>query len=79
MLKIRLQRLGRKKHASYRVVVMESLSKRNGRPVDFLGFYNPNTKQLKLSDSKIKLWVNNGAKMTNTVAYLLKKKSNISS
>ena len=45
MLKIRLKRLGRKKKPSYRLVVMENSARRNGRPVEEVGYYNIMTKQ----------------------------------
>ena len=47
MLKLRLKRAGRKRSPSYRLVIMESLTRRDGRPVEELGYYNPITKQYK--------------------------------
>ena len=41
MLRLRLKRTGRKRLASYRIVVMEQATRRDGRPIDELGFYNP--------------------------------------
>ena len=46
MLRLRLKRTGRKRLASYRIVVMEQATRRDGRPIDELGFYNPITKEL---------------------------------
>ena len=48
MLKIRLKRLGAKKAPTYRVIVINSTTKREGRPVQELGHYNPKTKEMKL-------------------------------
>ena len=45
MLKLRLKRIGRKRAPSYRLVVMESSTRRDGRPVEEVGFYNPISKQ----------------------------------
>ena len=50
MLRLRLKRTGRKRLASYRIVVMEQATRRDGRPIDELGFYNPITKQLTEPD-----------------------------
>jgi small subunit ribosomal protein S16 len=73
MLKLRLKRTGRKRSPSYRLVVMESLTRRDGRPVEELGYYNPITKQYKFDVEKIKQRLSEGAKPTETVSFLLKK------
>ena len=73
MLKLRLKRTGKKRAPSYRVVVMENTMRRDGRPIDEVGFYNTITKQSKLDTSKIVKWLEIGAKPTETVASLLKK------
>ena len=73
MLKLRLKRTGKKKAPSYRVVVMENTTRRDGRPIEEVGFYNTITKQSKLDTSKIVKWLEIGAKPTETVASLLKK------
>ena len=48
MLKIRLKRLGAKKAPTYRVIVINSTTKREGLPIQELGHYNPKTKAMKL-------------------------------
>jgi small subunit ribosomal protein S16 len=73
MLKLRLKRTGRKRSPSYRLVIMENTSRRDGRSVDEVGYYNPITKQYKFETDKIKKWLNYGAKPTQTVLSLLKK------
>ena len=73
MLKLRLKRTGRKGSPSYRLVIMESKSRRDGRPVEEVGYYNPISKQYKFEADKIKKWLNYGAKPTETVSALLKK------
>ena len=72
MLKIRLKRTGAKKTPSYRIVVIDSAAKREGRPVQELGHYNPKTKEMKLDLASAQEWVKKGAQPTETVAYLMK-------
>lgn len=73
MLRLRLKRTGRKRLASYRIVVMEQATRRDGRPIDELGFYNPITKESSFDIPKITNWLKVGAQPTETVLYLLKK------
>ena len=73
MLKLRLKRIGRKGSPSYRLVIMESSFRRDGRPIDEIGYYNPITKQYKFDGEKIKKWLDYGVKPTPTVLNLLKK------
>jgi small subunit ribosomal protein S16 len=73
MLKLRLKRVGRKRSPSYRLVVMENTFRRDGRPIEEVGYYNPLTKQYKFQQDKIKKWLSVGVKPTETVFYLLKK------
>jgi small subunit ribosomal protein S16 len=73
MLKLRLKRNGRKRQPSYRLVIMESTSRRNGRPIDEVGYYNPITKESYLNQEKIAKWLNYGVQPTETVLQLLKK------
>ena len=72
MLKIRLKRMGAKKNTSYRVIVINSTTKREGRPVQELGYYNPKTKVMQLDKTAALDWVKKGAQPTETVAYLIK-------
>ena len=71
MLKIRLKRQGRKRLPFYRIVLMENLSKRDGRPIEELGFYDPLTKKVKLDIKRIIYRLKTGAQPTKTVADLL--------
>lgn len=73
MLKLRLKRTGRKRSPSYRLVIMESATRRDGRPVEELGYYNPITKQSKFDIEKIKKRLKDGVKPTDTVTSLLRK------
>ncbi len=72
MLKIRLKRLGAKKAPTYRIIVINSTTKREGRPIQELGHYNPKTKVMKLDLVAAKDWIAKGAQPTDTVAYLIK-------
>ena len=72
MLKIRLKRLGAKKNPTYRVIVINSTTKREGKPIEELGHYNQKTKVMQLNKSKAEEWISKGAQPTETVAYLIK-------
>lgn len=72
MLKIRLKRMGAKKSPSYRIVVINSTTKREGKPIQELGFYNPKTKEMKFDLASAQDWVKKGAQPTETVQYLMK-------
>ena len=76
MLKMRLKRCGKKQQASYKIVTMTSTSKRDGKEIKYLGFYNTITKELKLDITNIVLNLKFGVKPTKTVKNLLIK-SNI--
>ena len=71
MLKIRLKRLGAKKAPSYRVIVINSTTKRDGKPIEELGHYNPKTKEMKLNKASAEAWISKGAQPTETVKYLI--------
>jgi small subunit ribosomal protein S16 len=73
MLKLRLKRVGKKRSPSYRLVIMENTFRRDGRPIDELGYYNPISKQYKFDTEKIKKWLSYGVRPTETVMSLLKK------
>jgi small subunit ribosomal protein S16 len=73
MLRIRLQRFGKKKAPVYRIVVIEGTKKRDGKPVERLGIYNPKTKELILNTERAKYWQSVGAVPSDTVSSLLKK------
>jgi len=71
MLKIRLKRLGCKKAPAYRIIVINSTTKREGKPVQELGHYNPKTKVMKFDKATALEWVKKGAQPTETVQYLI--------
>ena len=72
MVKIRLKRLGYKKNPIYRIVVINSREKREGKPIAELGYYNPKCKELKLNKQAALEWITKGAQPTETVDYLIK-------
>ena len=71
MLKIKLFLKGKKHQPTYRIVVSEGKSKANGKFVDDLGFYTPQTKTLEVNQEKIAQWQKNGAQITTGVDRLL--------
>lgn len=74
-VKIRLKRVGAKKAPYYRVVVADSRSPRDGKFIEEIGHYNPNTDpyEIVIDNEKAKTWMKNGAQPTETVRSLLKK------
>ena len=73
MVKIRLQRQGKKKAPFYHIVVADSKSPRDGKIIEKLGTYNPMTEPatLELDKEKVEKWIKNGAKPTDTVKSLI--------
>ena len=74
-LKIRLTRMGSKKRPFYRIVALDSATRRDGRPLEYLGYYNPmtNPPEIKIDKDLVEKWTANGAKPSSTVASLLKQ------
>jgi small subunit ribosomal protein S16 len=79
MLKIRLTRRGKKRQPIYRVVVMESGSKRDGRYVENLGIYNPltNPETVSIKEERALYWLSVGAQPTEPVRRLLKNQGTL--
>ncbi len=75
MVKIRLKRMGMKKHPFYRIVVADERSPRNGRFIEEIGYYDPMQQPavIKVDNEKAATWVKNGAQPSETVRVLLKK------
>ena len=73
MIKLRLKRFGKKREASFRLVATNSTSRRDGRPLEELGFYNPRTKETRLDTEAIRTRLSQGAQPTDTVRSLLEK------
>ncbi|NEQ45935.1 MAG: 30S ribosomal protein S16 [Leptolyngbya sp. SIOISBB] len=75
MIKLRLKRFGKKREVSYRIVAMPSQSRRDGRPLAELGYYNPRTDETRLEVPEIVRWLQQGAQPTPTVRSILQKAS----
>ena len=71
MLRLRLKRGGRKRSPIYRIVVMNNTTKRDGKTIDEVGFYNPITKQIRLNVTKVVGRLKQGVKPSDTVRRLL--------
>ena len=76
MVKIRLRRMGAKKQPTYRFVVADSRSPRDGKFIEILGHYNPRTepKTLEVDEAKAKEWLAKGAQPSETVRRLFAEK-----
>jgi small subunit ribosomal protein S16 len=74
--RIRLARVGSKKNPVYRVVVADSRSPRDGKFIEIVGRYNPQTdpSTIELDEAKVRDWISKGAQPSNTVQKLLKAK-----
>ena len=74
MVKIRLKRMGKKKHPIYRIVVADARSPRDGRNIEEIGFYDPNIEpaEIRIDEEAAKDWLSKGAQPTDTVSRLLK-------
>lgn len=74
-VKIRLRRMGAKRSAFYRLVVADSRSPRDGRFIEELGYYDPNTDPatIKINEEKALDWLGKGAQPSDTVKSLLEK------
>ena len=72
--KIRLKRMGKKFYAVYRVVVMDSRAKRDGKAIEEIGLYNPNTQPstIEINSERAQYWLGVGAQPTEQVLNLLK-------
>nr|YP_009297838.1 ribosomal protein S16 [Kumanoa americana]AOM67572.1 ribosomal protein S16 [Kumanoa americana] len=72
MLKIRLKKYGRKKQPSYRIVVIDNKKRRDGRPIEEIGFYNPLSEKRYINYEKMEYYKQNGAQMSKTVKLISK-------
>jgi len=76
-VKLRLTRVGSKKNPIYRVVAADSRAPRDGKFIEIVGRYNPQTDPsvIELDEDKVRAWLDKGAQPTNAVARLLKAKN----
>jgi small subunit ribosomal protein S16 len=75
MVKIRLTRVGAKKRAFYRIIAIDERKARDGRPLEFLGIYDPrpNPEQVRIETERVEAWVAKGAKLSPTVRSLMRR------
>jgi small subunit ribosomal protein S16 len=75
MVKIRLSRIGANKRPFYRIVAIDERRRRDGRPLEYLGTYDPiaNPKKIQLDTEKLEAWVRRGAQMSEAVASLARE------
>lgn len=77
VVKIRLHRFGKKKKPFYRIVVVDSRKRRDGKYIESVGFYNPvaleNEELIRINKERAEYWLNQGAWPTDTVLSLFKK------
>ncbi len=71
MLKIRLQRFGKKNSPSYRVVLVEHTAPIRGKFQEILGFYNPKSKEKQFKKDRIEYWISKGVQFSPTIHNLL--------
>ena len=76
MVKIRLRRMGAKKQPTYRFVVADARSPRDGRFIEILGHYNPRVepREIVVNEEKAKAWLAKGAQPSDTVRRLFAEK-----
>ena len=76
-VKLRLTRVGSKKNPVYRIVAADSRSPRDGKFIEIVGRYNPQTdpSTIDLDEDKIKAWLDKGAQPTDSVRRLMKAKN----
>lgn len=75
MVRIRLRRTGKKKQATYRVVIADARAPRDGKFIEIIGHYLPTQqpKVLEIKGDRARYWLGVGAQPSDTVTYLLKK------
>ncbi len=73
MVKIRLKRVGGPKAPHYRIVVVDSRQRRDGMPIEEIGYYNPRSKELKINKEAVEKWTKTGAQLSEIVGSLLKR------
>ncbi|MDR1029864.1 MAG: 30S ribosomal protein S16 [Treponema sp.] len=74
--RIRLKRFGTKKRPYYRIVVMDKHAPRDGKAIEELGYYHPIEKedqQIRFNEERVKLWLQQGATVSDTVHTILNK------
>lgn len=75
MVKVRLQRVGAKNKAKYRIVIADQQVKRNGKSLETIGIYDPtiDPPSLEIKKERLKHWLDLGAQPTDSVSHLIKR------
>jgi small subunit ribosomal protein S16 len=73
MIKLRLKKFGKKREASYRIVAAHSTTRRDGRPIEEIGFYNPRTSEVRIDTEAAVRRLKQGAQPTDTVKRLFER------
>jgi small subunit ribosomal protein S16 len=75
MVKIRLMRAGAKKNPHYRIVAVDTRRQRDGRPLEFLGSYDPmpDPAKIQVKTDRVEAWLAQGAQLSPTVRSLVKR------
>lgn len=75
MVKIRLTRAGAKKRPFYRIIAIDEREPRDGRPLEFLGTYDPrpDPEKLRIETERVEAWLAKGAKLSPTVRSLMRR------
>jgi small subunit ribosomal protein S16 len=71
MLKIRLQRTGKRGQAYFRIAIVEHTKKPKGKALELLGNYNPHQKEIKVDRERVEYWMSKGAQISPTVNNLM--------
>src|SRR5690606_20628157 len=77
MVKIRLTRTGKKNYANYKLVITNAREKRDSNVIEYVGYFNPHTKELKLEQERIQYWLGVGAQPSDRVRHMLIKQGMI--
>ncbi len=64
MLKVKLSMRGKRNQRTFRIIIAEAKSKRDGKYIDNLGYWNPHTEEFKVDKKKLKEWLSKGAQLT---------------
>jgi small subunit ribosomal protein S16 len=73
MLVIRFKKIGRRNQKTLRLIVTEKKSPPRGRPLEYLGWWNPHLEKGEFNEARIRHWVAHGAKPLETVRRILAK------
>ncbi len=73
MLKIRLQKKGKKKRLFYNIIVVNTLTSQNGTPISIIGRFNPFKKYITIEKKLLSYYLESGCQPTNKVRHLIKK------